>query len=188
MISFQKATLSNAKILSDLAKAIYQENYLHLWLPGGADWYMHQHAYPLQQMEQELADPNNVYYLLQDDQEPVGYLKLVLSSNLAGYDPADALEIERIYLLENRKGKGLGKKMMQLAMDTALALNKKAIFLKAMDSSQEAIAFYQHQGYSICGTFSLPMPTFALMKESFRGMLILSKLLNHGAAASIITI
>lgn len=179
MISFHKATLSDAQILSDLAKAIYQENYLHLWLPGGADWYMHQHAYPVHQMEQELPDSNNVYYLLLDDQEPVGYLKLVLSSNLAGYDSTEALEIERIYLLESRKGRGLGKKMMQLAMDNALALNKKVIFLKAMDSSQEAIAFYQHQGYSISGTFSLPMPIFSLMKESYRGMLILSRLLNH---------
>jgi GNAT superfamily N-acetyltransferase len=136
MITIEKATLSDAAILSNLAKAIYQENYLHLWLPGGADWYMNQYAYPAHQMEQELADANNAYYLLLDDQEPVGYLKLVLSSNLAGYHPTDALEIERIYLLENRKGKCLGKKMMQLAMDTALALNKKVIFLKAMDSSQ----------------------------------------------------
>ncbi|MEY2900930.1 MAG: hypothetical protein RLY89_36 [Bacteroidota bacterium] len=177
MISFHKATHSYAQTLSDLAKAIYQENYLHLWLPGGADWYMNQYAYSLHQIEQELADSNNVYYLLLDNQEPVGYLKLVLNSTFTDYDPADALEIERIYLLENRKGRGLGKKMMQLAMDTALELNKKAIFLKAMDSSQEAIAFYQNQGYSICETFSLPMPTFALMKESYRGMLVLMQLI-----------
>lgn len=179
MIRLEKASLSDAPILSHLAKAIYQENYLHLWLPGGADWYMNQYAYSIPQIEQELADSNNAYFLLQYDQEPLGYLKLVLCSNLSGYDPADALEIERIYLLENRKGSGLGKKMMQLAFDTALALDKKVIFLKAMDSSQEAITFYQHQGYSICDTFSLPMPTFALMKESYRGMLILSRLLKH---------
>lgn len=178
MISFHQATFSDAQTLSDLAKAIYQENYLHLWLPGGADWYMHQYAYPVHQLEQELADSNNAYYLLLDNQEPVGYLKLLLNSNLTDYDPTDALEIERIYLLENWKGRGLGKKMMQLALDTAKALNKKVIFLKAMDSSQDAIAFYQHQGYRISGTFSLPMPTYQLMKESFRGMLILSKLLN----------
>lgn len=179
MITIEKASLSDAAILSHLAKAIYQENYLHLWLPGGADWYMHQYAYSIAQLEQELADPNMAYYLLQENQEPVGYLKLVLSSNLSGYDPADALEIERIYLLENRKGRGLGQKMMQWAMDIAVALDKKVIFLKAMDSSQDAIAFYQHQGYSVCDTFSLPKPIFALMKESYRGMLILSKLLKH---------
>lgn len=177
MITIEKATHSDAAILSNLAKAIYQENYLHLWLPGGADWYMNQYAYPVHQIEKELTDPNNAYYLLQDDQEPVGYLKLVLCSNLSGYDPADVLEIERIYLLENRKGMGLGKRMMQLAFDTALALNKKVIFLKAMDSSQEAIAFYQYQGYSICDTFNLPMPTFTLMKESYRGMLVLKQLI-----------
>ncbi len=179
MINIEKATLSDAAILSNLAKAIYQENYLHLWLPGGAEWYMNQYAYSTHQIEKELADPNSAYYLLQDDQEPVGYLKLVLCSNLSGYEPADALEIERIYLLDKMKGMGLGKKMMQMAMDAALATNKKVIFLKAMDSSQEAIAFYQHQGYSVCDTFSLPMPTFALMKESYRGMLILSILLKH---------
>lgn len=177
MITIEKATLSDAAILSHLAKAIYQENYMHLWLPGGADWYMNQYAYSIAQIELELADSNNAYYLLLEDLEPVGYLKLVLCSNLSGYDPADALEIERIYLLEKWKGRGLGKKMIQLAFDTALALDKKVIFLKAMDSSQEAIAFYQHQGYSVCDTFSLPMPTFALMKESYRGMLVLKQLI-----------
>jgi len=64
---------------------------------------------------------------------------------------------------------------MELAKEKAVHLNKKIIFLKAMDSSEDAIKFYEHMGYSICERIQLPMPTFSLMKESFRGMVILSQ-------------
>lgn len=175
MLTITAATISDNEILSKLAIAIYQENYLYLWQEGGADWYMHEFAYAEDKIREELSDQNIVYYLVQEDAEPVGYLKLVLSGKIAGYAPSEALEIERIYLLHKMKGRGLGKRMMDLAIDIARSMNKKILFLKAMDSSQDAIRFYQKMGYEISDTFRLPLPTFSLMKESYRGMVVLIK-------------
>jgi hypothetical protein len=44
-----------------------------------------------------------------------------------------------------------------------------------MDSSTRAIAFYEKLGYIICGSLQLPMPAFSLMKEEYRGMVILKQ-------------
>jgi N-acetylglutamate synthase-like GNAT family acetyltransferase len=52
---------------------------------------------------------------------------------------------------------------------------KKRLFLKAMDSATEAIAFYKRMGFRQKADFQLPMPTFQLMQEQFRGMVILQK-------------
>jgi len=109
MPTIKIASITDSDILSQLAKAIYKENYLHLWLPGGADWYMHEYAYPADKLEAELADSNVVYYLVHEEGEPVGYLKLLLSASLKGFLPEEALEIERIYLLDKMKGRGVGK-------------------------------------------------------------------------------
>lgn len=175
MITITQATISDSGTLSKLAVAIYQENYLYLWHEGGADWYMHEYAYAEDKIREELSDQNIGYYIVQEDAEPVGYLKLVLAGKMSGYDLTEALEIERIYLLHKMKGRGLGKRMMDLALDTARSMNKKILFLKAMDSSLGAINFYRKMGYEISDTFSLPMPTFSLMKETYRGMVVLIK-------------
>lgn len=175
MIIFEKARIDDSRVLTDLAIAIYKENYLYLWHEGGADWYMHSYAYSEEKLLLELSDPTIGYYLLRVGAEAVGYMKLLFTSKLSGYDTADAFEIERIYLLDKMKGKGLGKKMIAFAEEKAVSMGKKILFLKAMDSSKEAIAFYQKMGFEIDSKFSLPMPTFSLMKEEYRGMVLLTK-------------
>ncbi len=175
MTTITQATISDSATLSKLAIKIYQENYLYLWHEGGADWYMHEYAYAEDKLREELSDQNIAYNIVQEDAEPVGYLKLVLAGKVSGYDPLDSLEIERIYLLNKMKGKGLGQRLMDHALDIARSMNKKVLFLKAMDSSKEAIKFYQKMGYEISDTFRLPIPTFSLMKEEYRGMVVLIK-------------
>lgn len=175
MISIEKATTTDSHLLTELAITIYKENYLYLWQEGGAVWYMDQYAYPEKKILLELSDPTLAYYVLKVGEEPVGYLKLLFTGEFSGYDSADTFEIERIYLLNKMKGQGLGRKLMVFAEDKAVAMGKKLVYLKAMDSSKEAIAFYLKMGYEIHSKLSLPMPTFSLMKEEYRGMVLLIK-------------
>jgi diamine N-acetyltransferase len=87
----------------------------------------------------------------------------------------NALEVERIYLYKKAIGKELGKQLMQTAMSRARELKKDIVFLKAMDSGTDALEFYKKLGYEICGRLQLPLPAFHLMKEEYRGMIILKK-------------
>jgi ribosomal protein S18 acetylase RimI-like enzyme len=164
--------ISHANELSALAKAIYVEYYLHLWNPGGADWYMHEHAYPPDKLKTELADSNNQHVIVYDEEKAMGYVKLRLNAILPGFEKYNSLEIERIYLHRAIAGKGFGKKLMQLSEEIARNHKKEMIFLKAMDTSIDAISFYQKMGFTKCGTYVLPFPQ---MKEEYRGMVILNK-------------
>lgn len=173
MISFRNALPDDAPSLTILAREIYKEHYLHLWHPGGAEWYMQEYAYALEKIQNELLDTHVEYYLAFENDVPAGYMKLVLDAPLPGNETKNGLEVERIYFFKNAMGKGTGRQLMQLAMEKAKAMNKDFIFLKAMDSSRDAIGFYQKLGYTICGTLKLPFPAFSLMKEEYRGMLVL---------------
>lgn len=104
---------ADASQLAALACDIYRENYLHLWKPGGADWYMHHHAYRISLLDNEIQAANNAVYFLLEDQLPVGYLKLVWPNQQAG--STSVLEIERIYLRDEVKGKGYGRLLMEFA-------------------------------------------------------------------------
>jgi ribosomal protein S18 acetylase RimI-like enzyme len=175
MITIYKASVAEATQLTELARNIYKEHYLHLWHPGGAEWYMETYAYAFDKIQQELADDNIEYFIAVEKGIECGYLKLVLNAALEGYEKTNALEVERIYLHQKAMGKGLGKQLMQLAAQRAEDLEKDRLFLKAMDSSAAAIEFYQRQGFDICGSLQLPMPAFSLMKAEYRGMLVLKK-------------
>jgi GNAT superfamily N-acetyltransferase len=172
VLQIKPIDISHAALLSSLAKDIYREYYLHLWLPGGADWYMHEHAYPENKILAELSNKENLHYIVWDENEPLGYLKLKLQASLEGCEGLPALEIERIYLHRKAAGKGTGKQLMLFSEEIARQHNKQLLFLKAMDSSVDALAFYHKMGYTDHGRLTLPFP---LLKEEFRGMIILRK-------------
>lgn len=174
-ISIQPVTIEEAARLSELAISIYKEHYLHLWNEGGAEWYMYEFAYATSVIRKELEDKNNLYFFLVLDDTPIGYLKLKLNAKLHETNAADSLEVERIYIHQEYTGRGLGKQMLMWSEAVAKQHHKKSIFLKAMDSSADAIRFYRSNGYVQSGYFQLPMPTFQFMKEEFRGMIILKK-------------
>jgi diamine N-acetyltransferase len=161
-------TATSATALSELAITIYKQHYLHLWNEGGADWYMHQYAYPIDVLTAELNDENNQYYFVYENDIRIGYLKLKLSTKSVN----NALEIERIYLDKIHTGKGFGKKIMAFAESIAIAQNNTSLVLKAMDSSKDAIAFYLKLGFKIIASSTL---SFELMKPAFRGMVTLQK-------------
>jgi hypothetical protein len=77
--------ISHANELSALAKAIYVEYYLHLWNPGGADWYMHEHAYHPDKLKSELADANNLHVIVYDEEKAMGYVKLRLNASIGRF-------------------------------------------------------------------------------------------------------
>lgn len=165
----------HAEELSALAKNIYRQHYLHLWDIGGADWYMNEYAYPENILQKELEDKNNIYCIAYFKNNAVGYLKIKINETLKGFEQLKALEVERIYIDKTFTGKGIGKHLMQFVFAIAKQHKKDIVFLKAMDTSLDAIAFYRKLGFELCGNFQLPMPTFKLMKEEFRGMVILKK-------------
>lgn len=171
-ISIEPIHPSQAEALSALSKAIYKEHYLHLWHPGGAEWYQEEYAYPVDKLRAELEDKNNLHFMALDNGMACGYLKIRINAALEGHTAEECLEIERIYLHKATTGKGIGKQLMQLAEKIAQEKGKKTCFLKAMDSSTDALAFYQKMGYTVCGSLVLP---FEVMKEIYRGMYILSK-------------
>lgn len=174
-IEIKKIDSTSAKALSSLAKSIYLHHYAHLWLAGGMDWYMNEFAYPVSKIITELANENCLHYIAYLNNEPVGYLKINVDAALAGGDTKEGIELERIYIDTTIVNKGLGTYLMNYVFDLAKSYNKKYIFLKAMDSADLALRFYKKMGFEQVGAFRLPDTTFHLMKEAYRGMVILKK-------------
>jgi diamine N-acetyltransferase len=169
-VTIVPCTISDLHTLQDIALNSYGDHYLHLWHDGGA-WYI-ERSFSDAALKAELEDTNAAFFLIHADNELVGFLKLNIHKALENYSSEDALELERIYLTKAASGKGIGKQVVAFTDQFARERNKKVIWLKAMDSSHDAIRFYEQNGYTHCGTYRLDFET---MKPEYRGMVILEK-------------
>ena len=173
--NIQNIGTESVTLLSDVATHAYTDHYLHLWKNNNADWYINK-CFTIEVLTAELNDPNNVFYIVSEYEKPLGFFKIVLSNPLSINDifEENALYLERVYFIKEAVGKGLGEIAFNLALDTARRLNKKIIWLTAMDSSIKPIAAYKRMGFEICGTKQLD---FEQIKDEMRGMVIMKKTL-----------
>jgi diamine N-acetyltransferase len=164
MIDIQTIGIADVEILSEVATRAYFDHYTHLWHDGGT-WYAHK-CFNIKQLTEELSDEKNLFFLAVFNENPVGFLKLRPENQLAE-QAGNGFEIERIYLSKEATGKGVGRKLMEFTIEMTRQQGKNYVWLKAMDSSKDAIRFYESLGFEICGTSHLD---FEQMKTEYLGM------------------
>jgi len=152
----------NITDLIRIAKTSYQDHYTYLWDDEGANYISSN--FNVNQLQQELVNPNSQFYLLYYLEKLFGFLKLNLDSELKNYYSIEALELERIYFLKEATGKGLGKMVIEFVIDLAKKRNKNIVWLKAMDSSR-SVEFYKRNQFEIVDEMILP---YEFMKDEYR--------------------
>lgn len=105
-------------------------------------------AYEPEKLRAELATVGTSFYLLATaDGTPAGYLKLNTGHAQTEDIAADALEVERIYIRRPYQKQGLGRYLLEFALETARRKNKQHLWLGVWEHNQNARAFYQKMGF-----------------------------------------
>ena len=155
--------------LLEVSTLSYLQHYTYLWHDSGES-YVHSN-FNYEKFRNEIVDPNSFFFLLLTEAKPVGMVKLNVNSRMGNCTAAEALELERIYIVKEASGQGLGMQTLDFIINFAQQRNKKWIWLKAMDSSR-AVEFYKKFGFVILDETYLG---YAQMKNEFRKMLIMGK-------------
>ncbi|MEO1652021.1 MAG: GNAT family N-acetyltransferase [Bacteroidota bacterium] len=100
-----------------------------------------------EQIQKELAHPESEFFFLQKGAEVLGYLKVNWGKAQSEDKLPKALEIERIYLLKDWKGKGLGKLLLEKAYQVAQEKQMKCIWLGVWEHNKAALHFYKREGF-----------------------------------------
>ncbi len=167
-IEFIPVTSLNKAVYIEVGIRSYKEHYLHLWPNSDPSPYF-SNNYTDEIVTKELQNDNLQHYLVLYNRKPVGILKLVINAALGAYRPEDALLAEKIYLLADYSGMGLGKACLHFIIEKASNTGKKIIWLDTMKNGR-ALDFYLKFGFEIVGEKELPYPS-AL--EVQKAMLIL---------------
>mgnify|MGYP002624301503 CR=1 FL=1 len=172
--SIRLAEVEDLNQLQKVARQTYTDHFTHIWEDAGK-YYM-ENSFNKVVLKNELTNPNHLYFLGFEQEKAVGYMKLNIDQLLMESRHLNSLELERIYIRKNATGLGLGRQLIQLAFKEARERHKDLIWLKSMDSSTASIAFYEKQGFVMCGKDQLEWP---FIKPEYRGMVVMKKQLKR---------
>lgn len=143
------ATPADVAALADLARRAVSAKFEHLYKPEDFRAFM-EAAHSDGKVAKEIADPGMRVAVIEEDGALIAFCKLVLQSTLsAGYSEAQRpLELKQLYTDPARIGGGLGKRLMDWAVEQAEALGADEIQLTVYSENVEAQRFYHRYGFA----------------------------------------
>lgn len=156
MITVKKCQIKDAEILQAMSIQTFTETFQAQNKPENMSAYM-DCAYKLDKLKCELREPSSTFYFAYIDNELSGYIKVNVNEAQSEKIASNALEIERIYLKNSAKRKGLGRFLINHAKDIAVSLNKSAIWLGVWEHNLPAREFYKKMGFQQVGAHDFVM-------------------------------
>lgn len=165
-LTIGQALPEDLEVLFAICRKAYSENFAHHWNEGGLEWYLEK-VYSSEVIKADLTMGSVRYFIAYYDGVPVGFMKLKLNSNLLDPLSGNELEVDKIYFLPTYQGKGIGRLLINQAIQVALELKKELIWLGVIDTNLAAIEFYRKIGFVFHDKARLEIPFF---KEELKGM------------------
>ncbi len=114
-----------------------------------------------EQLKKEFHENGTVFYVLFDGEKAMAYLKLRV-----GYEPEEligtnAIEIERLYCIQEYVGKHIGTMLIQTALEYAKHHQYEIIWLGVWEHNPRAYSFYQKWGFEKFGSHVFTLGTDA---------------------------
>ncbi|WP_433943775.1 GNAT family N-acetyltransferase [Paenibacillus sp. SN-8-1] len=155
-INIKKCTLEDAHKLQEISYETFNETFKHQNSPENMNAYL-QRAFNLEQLEKELSNMSSQFFFVYLNNEVAGYLKINTHHAQSEEMGDESLEIERIYIKNKFQKHGLGKYLLNKAVEIAREHNKKKIWLGVWEENKNAIAFYKKTGFVQTGAHSFYM-------------------------------
>lgn len=177
LITMRRLFLSDLSFLQTLGRATYEPYYQHLWFEGGVEWYLHR-CFNTGILQQELQNDRIEYYAAETETgRLVGMLKWVhgqLPPPSVAPQPIfeQALYLEKIYLMPEFFGKGVGQILLEMVAEKAREMGKEALWLQVMHSGP--LQAYEKAGFMKVGESRFE---FDLLRPSERGAWVMLKML-----------
>lgn len=150
-IQIRIAGSQDAQLLADLGAKTFYDAFAAYNTPEDMAGYLHG-AFSEQKQAEELSAPGSVFLVAESEEEPVGYARLLGGSMETCITGSKPVELVRIYVLQEWKGKKVGGLLMQKCLDEARGRGYDSIWLGVWENNPNAIAFYQKWGFTKVGT------------------------------------
>lgn len=155
-IDFRRCTIEDVHTLQEISYETFNETFKEQNSPENMNAYLDK-AFNLEQLEKELSNTSSQFFFVYFSDEVAGYLKVNMDNAQSEKMSTDAFEVERIYIRNKFQKHGLGKYLLDKAIEIAMEHNKKKIWLGVWENNENAIAFYKKMGFVDTGVHSFYM-------------------------------
>ncbi len=150
-VTIKTANRADSKLLVQLGLQTFCEAFEKDNNPEDFKTYVDE-AFSEAQIIRDLEEYGSVFFIACIDQQPAGYARLRLSTEVNNTFPDKKLiELHRLYVLNRHIGSGIGKVLIEHCLTFARAQGYNILWLGVWEHNHRAQAFYQKFGF---GKFS----------------------------------
>lgn len=155
-INIKQCNNGDLRKLQEISYETFNETFKDQNSPEIMNAYLEK-AFNAKQLEKELSNIFSRFFFVYFNNEVAGYLKMNSHDAQSENMGEDSLEIERIYVRAKFQKLGLGKYLINKAIEIAVEQGKNKIWLGVWEKNENAIAFYKKIGFVQAGTHSFYM-------------------------------
>lgn len=145
-IQIEKVNLTDLKSLQKIGRKTFQETFGNANSEEDMQNYLEE-GFSKEKLTSELKNKDTEFYFALLNTEIIGYLKINFAEAQTEIKDKNALEIERIYVLQEFHGKQVGQVLFEKALEIVKDKKLSYIWLGVWEENPRAIQFYQKNGF-----------------------------------------
>ena len=146
LVEIKRGRISDIKDLITIGRTTFYETFAEDNSEENMKKYLEE-GFSGRKVSAEINDPNSMFYLARVSDQVIGYLKLNFGQSQTELNDESSLEIERIYVLKDLHGEGVGQKLYEKALEVARQKEVNYIWLGVWEKNPRAIRFYEKNGF-----------------------------------------
>ncbi|MFC0517782.1 GNAT family N-acetyltransferase [Mucilaginibacter angelicae] len=145
-LKIDQLTVADVAVLQQIGRQTFCETFSAVNTGENMNSYLNESFSP-GKLKAELSNESSLFYVALAGTEVLGYLKLNLGQAQTEIRDNQALEIERIYVLQAYHGKKVGQLLYNKAIQVAEQINAAYVWLGVWEHNHRAISFYKKNGF-----------------------------------------
>lgn len=146
LCTIRAISISDLAQLQKIGKTTFAETFTEHNTKEDLDKYLEE-SFSNEKLSSELNKPYSSFYFAEIEDNVVGYLKINFGASQTELKDNEALEIERIYVLQAFHGKKLGQALYEKAIQIAKEKKVQYLWLGVWEKNNKAIQFYEKNGF-----------------------------------------
>ncbi|WP_407429674.1 GNAT family N-acetyltransferase, partial [Arcticibacter sp.] len=147
-LHIRKVTLHDIGALAQIGRQTFAETFSDTNSADNIARYLEE-GFSMDKLTAEVRNTASAFYFVTLNEQVIGYLKLNTGNAQTEAMDAEALEIERIYVLAAYHGHKVGQILYNKAMQVAEERKSPFVWLGVWEKNPRAIRFYEKNGFVV---------------------------------------